>query len=148
MSLELITKLSNKYGSDPDYVLAGGGNTSYKDEKYLYVKPSGVSLAAIKECDFVKMDRAIVRSCFTLDNFASVDEREAKVKKLMDFACETEGRRPSVEAPMQEIMAGGTGATRAPPFHLSFAIFKLSFRLFVFNKKWVDVINVLHNSSL
>jgi hypothetical protein len=25
-------------------------------------------------------------------------------------------------APMQEIIAGGTGATSAPPFHLSFAI--------------------------
>ena len=104
MSLEIITKLSNIYGGDPDYVLAGGGNTSFKDEKYLYVKPSGVSLAAITEKDFVKMDREIVRSCFTLNNFSSVDEREAKVKKLMDFACETEGRRPSVEAPMHEIM--------------------------------------------
>ncbi len=104
MSLEIITKLSNVYGGNPDYVLAGGGNTSFKDEKYLYVKPSGVSLAAIKEGDFVKMDRAIVRSCFTLKDFASVEEREAKVKKLMDFACETEGRRPSVEAPMHEIM--------------------------------------------
>ena len=104
MSLEIITKLSNVYGGNPDYVLAGGGNTSFKDEKYLYVKPSGVSLAAIKEGDFVKMDRSIVRSCFTLKDFASVEEREAKVKKLMDFACETEGRRPSVEAPMHEIM--------------------------------------------
>ena len=85
MSLELIAKLSNIYGSDPDYVLAGGGNTSFKDEKYLYVKPSGVSLAAITERDFVKMDRSIVRSCFTLDNFSSVAEREAKVKKLMDY---------------------------------------------------------------
>ena len=25
MSLEIIAKLSNIYGSDPDYVLAGGG---------------------------------------------------------------------------------------------------------------------------
>ena len=104
MSLEIIAEMSNRYGSNIDYVLAGGGNTSFKDEKFLYVKPSGVSLAAIKEADFVKMDRSIVRSCFELKDFASTEEREAKVKKLMDFACETEGRRPSVEAPMHEIM--------------------------------------------
>ena len=74
MSLEIITKMSNRYGSDPAYVLAGGGNTSFKDEKFLYVKPSGVSLAAIKENDFVKMDREIVRSCFELPEFADKDE--------------------------------------------------------------------------
>ena len=32
MSLETITALSVKYGSDPAYVLAGGGNTSVKDD--------------------------------------------------------------------------------------------------------------------
>ena len=104
MSLQIITALSNTFGSNPDYVLAGGGNTSYKDEKFLYVKPSGVSLAAITESDFVKMDREIVRSCFALGEFSTTDEREAKVKKLMDFACVTDGKRPSVEAPMHEIM--------------------------------------------
>ena len=62
MSLQVITELSHRYGADPAFILAGGGNTSYKDEKYLYVKPSGVSLAAIAEGDFVKMDREIVRS--------------------------------------------------------------------------------------
>ena len=104
MSLEIITKLSNRYGSDPAYVLAGGGNTSFKDEKFLYVKPSGVSLAAIKEGDFVKMDREIVRSCFALPEFADKDEREAKVKSLMAYAIVGDGRRPSVEAPMHEIL--------------------------------------------
>ncbi|MBQ4329224.1 MAG: SDR family NAD(P)-dependent oxidoreductase [Lentisphaeria bacterium] len=104
MSLQIITQLSNRYGADPAYVLAGGGNTSYKDDKYLYVKPSGVSLAAIKENDFVKMDREIVRSCFALPEFADKDEREAKVKSLMAYAIVGDGRRPSVEAPMHEIL--------------------------------------------
>ena len=64
MSLTIISELSRKYGANPAYVLAGGGNTSYKDEQYLYVKPSGVALASITENDFVKMDRARLRSCF------------------------------------------------------------------------------------
>ena len=37
MSLEKIVAISNKYGANPEFVLAGGGNTSYKDSKYLYV---------------------------------------------------------------------------------------------------------------
>jgi len=104
MSLQTITELSRKYGSDKNFVLAGGGNTSFKDENYLYVKPSGVSLAAITEKDFVKMERSIVRSCFSLPEFADKNAREAKVKSLMAFAIVGEGLRPSVEAPMHEIL--------------------------------------------
>ena len=41
--LENIAALSQKYGSDPSYVFLGGGNTSVKNEKELYIKPSGSS---------------------------------------------------------------------------------------------------------
>ena len=41
-------KCQNTYGSNPAYVLAGGGNTSVKDETTLYVKGSGTQLATIK----------------------------------------------------------------------------------------------------
>ena len=40
-NLNALAKMSNKYGSDSNFVLAGGGNTSYKDEEYLYIKGSG-----------------------------------------------------------------------------------------------------------
>ncbi|MBR7104549.1 MAG: SDR family NAD(P)-dependent oxidoreductase [Lentisphaeria bacterium] len=103
MSLEKITELSRRYGADPAYVLAGGGNTSCKDEKFLYVKPSGVTLAAITEKDFVKMDRAIIRDCFSKE-FANADEREAFVKRMMAFAVVNDGGRPSVEAPLHELL--------------------------------------------
>ena len=29
--IESLIAISRKYGSDPRYVIAGGGNTSYKD---------------------------------------------------------------------------------------------------------------------
>ena len=103
MSLEKITELSRFYGADPAFVLAGGGNTSYKDEKFLYVKPSGVTLAAITEKDFVKMDRAVIRDCFARD-FDDVNEREAFVKRMMAFAVVNDGGRPSVEAPLHELL--------------------------------------------
>ena len=103
--LSTITKLSNCYGANPEFVLAGGGNTSCKDEKYLYVKPSGVSLAKITEGDFVKMERAIIRECFSWTEFASANEREARIKSLMAYAVAPgSSGRPSVEAPLHELM--------------------------------------------
>jgi O-antigen ligase len=57
MALDKIVAISNEYGSNPDYVLAGGGNTSYKDEEFLYIKGSGTTLATITADGFVKMNR-------------------------------------------------------------------------------------------
>ncbi len=105
MSLKTIVELSQSYGSDSRFVLAGGGNTSYKDDNFLYVKPSGVRLANICESDFVKMNRADIRKCFELKDFANREEREAIVKKMMAFAvCPESTGRPSVEAPLHEIL--------------------------------------------
>ncbi|MFR7898981.1 MAG: hypothetical protein ACLU6Y_03450 [Ruminococcus sp.] len=38
MDLSTLVKMSNTYGSNPAYVLAGGGNTSVKDDTTLYCK--------------------------------------------------------------------------------------------------------------
>jgi len=46
--LDLLAAMSNKYGSKAEFVLAGGGNTSYKDENVLYIKGSGTSLSNFK----------------------------------------------------------------------------------------------------
>ncbi len=103
--LKTITSLSHRYGGNPDFVLAGGGNTSCKDDTYLYVKPSGVRLADIKESDFVKMNRSAIRKCFELKDFKDVNEREEKVKNMMAAAvCEGSSGRPSVEAPLHELL--------------------------------------------
>ena len=40
MLLDEIIVLSHKYGNDPEMVLAGGGNTSVKENGVLYVKAS------------------------------------------------------------------------------------------------------------
>ena len=36
--LKTITRLSNILGGDPEFVLAGGGNTSAKDGDVMYIK--------------------------------------------------------------------------------------------------------------
>ena len=77
--LSVLCEFSHKYGSNPDFVLAGGGNTSAKDDDYLYIKGSGSSLATIKPEQFVKMDRAKLASMWQKDYPAAEDEREAAV---------------------------------------------------------------------
>ncbi|OGV55256.1 MAG: hypothetical protein A2017_09520 [Lentisphaerae bacterium GWF2_44_16] len=106
MSLKTITSLSHFFGKDSRYVLAGGGNTSYKDKKNLYIKPSGISLAEIKETDFVKMNRDKIRKIFDFKFECNSEEREAVVKKIMSDAVSHDSTgRPSVEAPLHEIIS-------------------------------------------
>jgi rhamnose utilization protein RhaD (predicted bifunctional aldolase and dehydrogenase) len=105
MSLNIIAELSRLYGADPRFVLAGGGNTSYKDGSNLYIKPSGTALADMTENDFVKMDRKKIREIFSMVPPVDANEREAFVKKVMENAvCHDSSGRPSVEAPVHEAM--------------------------------------------
>ncbi|MCL2842810.1 MAG: class II aldolase/adducin family protein [Oscillospiraceae bacterium] len=100
MDLTGIIRLSNTYGSDPELVLAGGGNTSVKDAETLYIKCSGTSLKTIGEDGFVPLDRALLEQTLTKDYPADDAGREAAF--LTDvMAARTvpgETRRPSVEA--------------------------------------------------
>ena len=48
--LKTIVELSHEFGT-PDYVKGGGGNTSFKDETTLWVKPSGTTLAGLAPND-------------------------------------------------------------------------------------------------
>ncbi|MGM9645682.1 MAG: class II aldolase/adducin family protein [Eubacteriales bacterium] len=99
MGIETIVNISHKYGSDEEFVLAGGGNTSYKDEENLYIKGSGTSLAAIKADGFVKMSRKRLSEIWEKTYSQNPAKREAEVlKDMMEARCEgEEAKRPSVE---------------------------------------------------
>jgi rhamnose utilization protein RhaD (predicted bifunctional aldolase and dehydrogenase) len=56
MSLLQLVEMSNRYGSNEEFVLAGGGNTSFKEDGVLYVKGSGAQLSDITAEQFVRMD--------------------------------------------------------------------------------------------
>ena len=55
--LSQLIEVSRFYGSGRDYVIAGGGNTSFKDEKTIWIKASGHSLASLGEEGLVALDR-------------------------------------------------------------------------------------------
>ncbi len=105
MSLEILVGFSNRYGKDPSFVLAGGGNTSFKDETNLYIKGSGTSLATITPCGFVRMDRAKLSEIWAKSYSADTKEREAEVlSDLMGARCfGEEAKRPSVETLLHDL---------------------------------------------
>jgi rhamnose utilization protein RhaD (predicted bifunctional aldolase and dehydrogenase)/NAD(P)-dependent dehydrogenase (short-subunit alcohol dehydrogenase family) len=103
--LNTLCEFSHKYGSNPEFVLAGGGNTSCKDDKYLYIKGSGSSLATIKAEQFVKMDRAKLAAMWTKKYPADEAEREAAVLNdlMAARAPGEESKRPSVETMLHDL---------------------------------------------
>src|SRR5512145_1234194 len=78
--LDVLVKLSRFYGSDPDFVLAGGGNTSVKIGDRLHVKGSGHALATIPPEGFVEMDRKPLEALLNSQLSEGRMEREAEFK--------------------------------------------------------------------
>ncbi len=105
MSISTLVKFSNKYGALAGFVLAGGGNTSYKNKTNLYVKGSGTSLKTITEEGFVKMNRAALAAIWEKTYSADTAEREAQVlSDMMAAKCHgEEAKRPSVETLLHDL---------------------------------------------
>ncbi len=103
-SLQALAAMSNHYGADPEFVLAGGGNTSFKSEKNLWIKGSGTSLATIKAHDFVVMDREKLAAMWTATYPENEAARESAVlADMMNARVDGETRRPSVETLLHDL---------------------------------------------
>jgi len=98
--LEQLIDISRKYGSDSRFVIAGGGNTSFKTEDKIWVKASGSSLATITEEGFAVLDRAKLNRMSEKIYSEVAAEREEQVKNDLADATLTKGKRPSVETSM------------------------------------------------
>ena len=105
MGLAELVTISRTYGGDPAWVLAGGGNTSYKDAEWLWIKASGTTLATIDEGGFVPMSRAALQAIWSHRYPDDTAEREsAALADLMAARKDTDGPRPSVETLMHELL--------------------------------------------
>lgn len=101
---ELIS-LSHKYGSDPDYVLAGGGNTSWKSDDLMAVKASGTELGTITKDGFVTLSMDKIRVIRTTQYPDDREEREERaLEDLMDSRLPGQTGRPSVESLLHAII--------------------------------------------
>ena len=99
-----LIEISQFYGRDSRFVIAGGGNTSYKNTEKLWVKASGSSLATITEDGFAVLDRAKLNLMSNKTYSANAAEREEQVKNDLADATITKGKRPSVETSMHNVI--------------------------------------------
>lgn len=106
MSLETLISISKTYGSNPEFVIAGGGNTSWKNDEYMFVKGSGTELATIEEEGFVKVNLQKLDTIWSRTYSEDSDKREEEV--LVDlmasrYPSESE-KRPSVETLLHALL--------------------------------------------
>ena len=104
--VEMLAKLSRFYGSDPDFVLAGGGNTSVKVGDRHFVKGSGHALATITAEGFVEMDRPALERILqaTADPDRGNREEMYKAGVMAARVHPEKGQRPSVEVVFHHLM--------------------------------------------
>ncbi len=103
--IQQLIEISRHYGDDPAYVIAGGGNTSFKDDERIWIKASGIPLAGIGESGFVCLSRQKLREIE--ENTYSEDSvlREEQVKSDMQRAIiSPENLRPSVETSLHNLI--------------------------------------------
>ena len=99
-----LIEISQFYGRDSRFVIAGGGNTSYKNAEKMWVKASGSSLATITEEGFAVLDRAKLNLMSDKVYSTNAAEREEQVKNDLADATINKGKRPSVETSMHNII--------------------------------------------
>ena len=106
--LEHLLDLSHYYGSNPQFVLAGGGNTSVKLGDRLLVKASGYALATIGPEGIVELDRVALQTLLesTLSTERKQREEQFKAAVLAARVEPEKGKRPSVEAVLHHLIPG------------------------------------------
>lgn len=106
-ALQQLIEISQFYGKQKDFVIAGGGNTSYKNENHIYVKASGHSLATIGEDGFAQLDRKALQKIAGKTYSLDAMERENQIKNdLLNARVHPEkGQRPSVETSLHDLIA-------------------------------------------
>lgn len=104
--LNELVNVSRLYGNDPDYIIAGGGNSSFKTNDKIWVKSSGTSMADIEEDGFVCLDRKQLQ-VLTEKQYSSLpSKREEEVKAdLKNAVLYPVEKRPSVETSLHEVIS-------------------------------------------
>jgi NAD(P)-dependent dehydrogenase (short-subunit alcohol dehydrogenase family)/rhamnose utilization protein RhaD (predicted bifunctional aldolase and dehydrogenase) len=108
-SLAQLIAISRAVGANPDYVQAGGGNTSVKsqDGRTMAIKASGTPLTAMSEgAGWVELDTARVLSIFDRKELAQLETnaREASVLQHLSSAVIGGRGRPSVESALHAML--------------------------------------------
>jgi NAD(P)-dependent dehydrogenase (short-subunit alcohol dehydrogenase family)/rhamnose utilization protein RhaD (predicted bifunctional aldolase and dehydrogenase) len=104
--LEDLIEISRFYGKSKEFVIGGGGNTSYKDDQFLYVKASGNELSKINKNGFVKIDRAKLDEISAKTYPENETQRDRLLTEDLLKCCLVNKLhlRPSVESPLHHLI--------------------------------------------
>ena len=104
--IKSLIEISRFYGTDKNFVIAGGGNTSYKDEKRLWIKASGEPLSELSEEGLVELNRETLKEIAEKKYSDDTVTREEQVKKDLyrSIIDPSLNKRPSVETSLHEMI--------------------------------------------
>jgi ribulose-5-phosphate 4-epimerase/fuculose-1-phosphate aldolase len=103
--IEQLIEISRYYGENPAYVIAGGGNTSYKNENRIWIKASGIPLAGIDQGGFVCLSREKLDRIGQISYSEDPVVREEEVKRdIHNAIVSPENLRPSVETSLHNLI--------------------------------------------
>ncbi|TFG42495.1 MAG: SDR family NAD(P)-dependent oxidoreductase [Bacteroidia bacterium] len=102
---ELI-EISRFYGINKEYIIAGGGNTSFKNDQTIWIKASGQPLAMLDENGLVALSREKLRIISGKNYSDDPVMREEQVKNDLYNSIIDPGqnKRPSVETSLHELI--------------------------------------------
>jgi len=105
--IQELIEVSRFYGKKKDFVIAGGGNTSFKDKNHIYIKASGYDLATIEESGFVKLNRDALQVISGKSYPDNVGERENQIKNdVLNARVHPEtGQSPSIETSLHNLVS-------------------------------------------
>jgi NAD(P)-dependent dehydrogenase (short-subunit alcohol dehydrogenase family)/rhamnose utilization protein RhaD (predicted bifunctional aldolase and dehydrogenase) len=101
-----LIEISKYYGRSKEWVIAGGGNTSFKNDDTIWIKSSGQSLAEITEEGLVALNREklhIISSSIYSDD-PTIREEQVKSDMLSSIEGDAGSKRPSVETSLHELI--------------------------------------------
>jgi rhamnose utilization protein RhaD (predicted bifunctional aldolase and dehydrogenase) len=104
--IRILIEISKYYGSNKDYVIAGGGNTSFKDNETIWIKASGQSLAELTEDGLVALNREKLHiiSSKVYSEEPAAREQQVLADMFQSILDPGKNKRPSVETSLHEII--------------------------------------------
>jgi NAD(P)-dependent dehydrogenase (short-subunit alcohol dehydrogenase family)/rhamnose utilization protein RhaD (predicted bifunctional aldolase and dehydrogenase) len=104
--IDNLIHLSRYYGTNKDFVIASGGNSSFKTKEYLWITASGSFMGKLEESDLLKMSREKLNEISSKTYNSDPQEREKEVKNDLVASIEEPGtsNRPSVETSLHNLI--------------------------------------------
>ncbi len=101
-----LLEISHLYGKNNEFVIGGGGNTSWKDENFLFVKASGTQLGSLTEQGLIKLNRHSLDELFSGSFPENSYQRDQMIIAGLMKSCIDNERnlRPSVETPLHHLI--------------------------------------------